>query len=147
MNRLFVLIIAFASASVVAEDTTAVTGSYFAVIVSDVETASTWYQETLGLEEKTRFTEEGRYDVINLAGSQLFVELLELAAAEERPEHRVEGPFKVGMLVRDIDVFIASLPDSIEPPEIIADERNNLLLIQLRDPDNYIVQVMQLLEE
>jgi hypothetical protein len=30
---------------------------------------------------------------------------------------------------------------------VIVDERNGVLLIQLRDPDNYIVQIMQLIAE
>jgi hypothetical protein len=31
----------------------------------------------------------------------------------------------------------------MERPEIINDDRNRLLLIQLRDPDNHVVQIMQ----
>lgn len=124
-----------------------VSGSYFAVIVSDVSVSSAWYRSVLGLEEVSRSTEEGHYDVINLAGPGIFVELLQLNAAGPRPEGYTEGPFKVGMLVTDIGAFLNTLPVDAERPALIHDEQNGLLLVQLRDPDNYIVQVMQLIAE
>jgi catechol 2,3-dioxygenase-like lactoylglutathione lyase family enzyme len=122
-------------------------GSYFAVSVDNATASSTWYQSVLGLEEVSRTTEEGRYDVVNLSAPGIFVELLQLDAAAARPEGYIEGPFKVGMLVSDIGAFLNTLPAGVERPELIHDERNALLMIQLRDPDNYIVQVMQLIVE
>lgn len=65
--------------------------------------------------------------------------MLQLAAAAERPEGYIRGPFKVGMLVADL----AALPAGTEPPRILEGENNGLLLIQLRDPEGNIVQVMQ----
>jgi catechol 2,3-dioxygenase-like lactoylglutathione lyase family enzyme len=122
-------------------------GSYFAVIVDDAEASSTWYRSILGLDEASRLTEEGRYDIINLRGPGIFVELLQLDAAAERPEGYIEGPFKVGLLVSDLAAFLEKLPDGMEHPAVIDDERNGVLLVQLRDPDNYIVQIMQLITE
>lgn len=69
-----------------------VSGSYFAVIVKDVEASSAWYQSVLGLQAKARRTEEGRYDIVNLGGPNLFVELLQLDAAAARPGGYIEGP-------------------------------------------------------
>lgn len=136
---LLLLFPAFASAET--------SGSYFAVIVSDAEASSEWYQSTLGLAETSRLEDEGRYKIINLHGPGLFVELLQLESATARPEGRIQGPFKVGMLVADLDAYLDSLPDGMPKPDVIRDERNKLLLIQLRDPDNFIVQIMQLLTE
>jgi hypothetical protein len=68
-------------------------------------------------------------------------------ATAARPEGYIEGPFKVGMLVSDIGALLNTLPAGVERPELIHDEHNALLMIQLRDPDNYIVQVIQLIAE
>lgn len=124
-----------------------VTGSYFAIIVDDVDVSAEWYKSVLRLEQKTRFSAPDRYDIVNLAGVGIHVELIEAISVAERPDGRVAGPFKVGILVADIAAFVAALPRDMERPEVINDERNGLLMLQLRDPDNYIVQVMQLLPE
>lgn len=124
-----------------------VDGSYYAVIVTDIETASAWYENTLGLEETSRLADEGRYVIVNLGRPGLAVELLQLEAADTRPEGYVTGPFKIGMLVADLDALMASLPAGTEPPRVIEDEKNGLLLVQIRDPDGNIVQVMQRLDE
>jgi len=136
------LVLGLNSCSVLAEPE--ITGSYFAMIVSDIEVSSDWYESALGLTQTTRITEVGRYDVINLSGNGIFVELIQLVDAMDRPDGRVEGPFKVGMLVDDINIFVASLPEHIDAPTVLDDERNGLFLLQLRDPDDQVVQVMQL---
>lgn len=118
-------------------------GSYFAVVVSDINVSVDWYKSVLQLDEVTRFHEAGRYEIVNLKQDGLFVELLQLDGANDRPEGRIEGPFKVGMLVSDLSAFIASLPGVVSPPDIVSDDRNGLLLIQLRDPDDNIIQVME----
>ncbi|MDX1556011.1 MAG: VOC family protein, partial [Xanthomonadales bacterium] len=98
---------------------------------------------TLGLEEVSRLTDEnGRYDIINLSRDGLFVELVQLRDAQARPEGRLEGPFKVGFLVADLDAFLAALPADRERPEVVEDQRNGLKMVQLRDPDGTVVQVM-----
>lgn len=122
-------------------------GSYFAVIVSDVEAARNWYQTVLGLKELTRSTERDRYDIINMVGPGLFVELLKLDAAVAHPGGQIEGPFKVGMLVDDLTAFAAGLPAAASQAEIVYDRKNSVLVLQLKDPDNNTVQVMQLVDE
>lgn len=139
----FFLTCLLASTATSAADTK---GSFFAVIVKDMGVSLAWYKESLGLEIVTRMTESGQYDIVNLFGPGLFVELLELPAAAERPEGRIEGPFKLGMLVDDLHEFVAGLPESLSEAEIISDTNNGLLLLQLRDPDGNIVQVMEMLE-
>ena len=142
-KTLFAILVVFLALPVLSRAD--VTGSYFAVVVRDIEISSDWYEQVLGLVEQSRLTEENRYDIVNLAGRGLAVELLALADAVDRPPGRLEGPFKLGFLVDNIRLFVADLPDSISAPEIIFDETNGLLLIQLRDPDENIIQVMQLL--
>jgi catechol 2,3-dioxygenase-like lactoylglutathione lyase family enzyme len=122
-------------------------GSYFAVIVSDAEAALNWYQTVLGLTESSRTAERGRYDIINMAGPGLFVELLELDAAAARPGGQIEGPFKVGMLVDDLTAFAAALPAAVSQAEIVYDRKNSMLVLQLKDPDNNTVQVMQKVDD
>ena len=121
-------------------------GSYFALIVNDIDVSMEWYEEVLGLEVGTRMTESGRYDIANLQKPGIFVELLELAEAGARPQGRVEGPFKVGLLVNDVSEFVEGLPDSIATPEVIDDPANSLRFVQLRDPDGNIVQVMEVVD-
>lgn len=151
MMKKFVLIlfaVSGASAMAVHENSPTVTGSYFAMIVSDIETSREWYVETFNLVEQTRRVEEGRYEIINLAKAGLFVELLELDDAGAHPGGRIQGPFKVGYLVDNIEVFVESLPVKLkESARIIHDEENKLLVLQLRDPDERIIQIMQRLSD
>lgn len=145
MNKMLILVVSLLTAvsSSVASESGNVKGAYFAVIVSDIEISSRWYQSVLGLDVQTHMQEEGSYDIVNLTGPGIAVELLKLEAAVRRPEGFIEGPFKVGVLVADLGGFVSALPDNMERPEIINDDRNRLLLIQLRDPDNHVVQIMQ----
>lgn len=132
--------------SLLAYADSAVTGGYFAVIVSDIEVSRDWYAEVLDLQPGSRTSEQGRYDIVNLSRPGLWVELLEISAAESRPESLIAGPFKIGVLVEDIEAFVDALPKRLGRPEIVHDAQNNLLMIQLRDPDDHIVQVMQLID-
>lgn len=121
-------------------------GSYFAVIVSDIRTSAEWYKSTFGLASGAPLSEPGRYTIVNLQKQGIFVELLEIEAAGERPETRVHGPFKVGVLVSNLSEFVAQLPDAIPEPKVILDTRNSLRLIQLHDPDGNTIQIMEILD-
>lgn len=146
MRLLIIFVVLFSFVSSNAEETE-IRGSYFALIVRDVDGSSSWYQSVLGLQEASRSTQAGSYDIINLVGPGIFVELLQLSHAGERPGGQTQGPFKVGMLVEDMERFAATLPAAVSPPNIVFDRGNNLLVLQLRDPDNNTVQVMQVLDE
>ena len=148
IRLLVILLVCFATATHADEVVEAkIEGSYFAMIVSDVEASRNWYQTGLGLEEISRSTECGLYDIINMAGPGLFVELLELDAAAARPGGQIEGPFKVGMLVDDLTAFAAALPATTAEANIIYDQENSVVLLQLKDLDNNTVQVMQRVED
>ncbi|MGI9221537.1 MAG: VOC family protein [Woeseiaceae bacterium] len=148
-KRLLVMLLVFFSAALSAEEVTEarIEGSFFAIIVNDVEASRNWYQTVLGLEEISRSTERDRYDIINMSGPGLFVELLQLSAAATRPGGQIEGPFKVGMLVDDLTAFAAVLPSTASDANIIYDQKNEVLILQLKDPDNNTVQIMQLTKE
>lgn len=121
-------------------------GSFFAIIVSDIEASQQWYASSFNLVPGPMVSASGRYSIVNLQKPGLFIELLELETAEARSEGYIRGPFKVGLLVNDLSDFVAGLPDTIPEPDVIHDTPNNLLLVQLRDPDGNIVQVMELLK-
>lgn len=147
MNRLIILIFAIISALVPISASADTRGSYFAVIVSDIDKSVAWYESNLGLKAGARLSEDGKYEIVNLRSSDLFVELLQLSAAADRPEGMIKGPFKVGFLVGDLKYFVSMLPGSLDPPEIMADDKNALLMIQLKDPDGNTVQVMELIAD
>ena len=135
-----ILILALGSASALGE----VRGSYFAVIVSDIEASAQWYAATFDLTMQSRSDEADRFSIVNLSKPGMFVELLQVAGAVPRPTG--EGLFKAGLLVDDLATFVAGLPPTLETPEIVSDQRNHLLLVQLRDPDGNVIQVMQVME-
>ena len=120
-------------------------GSFIAVIVNDIDESAEWYESTFDLLPGERLSESGRYEIVNLRKPGLFIELLQLTAADERPDY-VKGLFKAGILTSDLKEFAALLPESVPKPQIISDTTNGLLLMQLRDPDGNIIQIMQLLE-
>jgi hypothetical protein len=88
MNKMLILVVSLLTAvsSSVASESGNVKGAYFAVIVSDIEISSRWYQSVLGLDVQTHMQEEGSYDIVNLTGPGIAVELLKLEAAVRRPE-------------------------------------------------------------
>lgn len=120
-------------------------GSFIAVIVDDIDESVEWYQSTFDLLPGERHSESGRYEIVNLRKPGLFVELIQLAAAEERPDY-VKGLFKFGILTSDLNEFAALLPESVPRPQIVSDTTNDLVLMQLKDPDGNIIQVMELLD-
>jgi hypothetical protein len=58
-------------------------GSFIAVIVNDIDESAQWYQSTFDLLPGERISESGQYEIVNLRKPGFFVELLQLAAAEE----------------------------------------------------------------
>lgn len=118
-----------------------VEGSYFAIIVNDIDASVAWYESTLQL-DRVSSGKTDRFEIVNLQGRGLFVELIELRSAAERPGGRIKGPFKLGILVDDLESFVQELPESMPEPDIVGDEANKLRLVQLRDPDGNIIQVM-----
>ena len=145
MRHLFAVIISLSWLVATMSSAAEARGSYFAIVVTDIHTSLAWYESVLGLEVSARTSESGRFEIVNLRRAGLFVELIQLESATDRPDNIIKGPFKVGMLVSDLNEFAAQLPDSIPEPEVISDTRNELLLIQLRDPDNNTIQVVELL--
>jgi hypothetical protein len=121
-------------------------GTFIAVIVNDIDESAEWYESTFDLLPGERLSESGRYEMVNLRKPGLFVELLQLTAADERPSRYVKGLFKAGILTSDLEEFAALLPESVPKPQIISDTTNGLLLMQLRDPDGNIIQIMEFLE-
>lgn len=84
--------------------------SFFAVKVSDADTAARWYAETLDLSEVNRIDDEGgRFAIRLLAGPGLAVEVIQQVGASAAGEGPTLGLFKVGFSVDDIEAFHALL--------------------------------------
>ena len=81
-------------------------GSFIAVIVNDIDESAEWYESTFDLWPGERLSESGRYEIVNLRKPGLFVELLQLTVADERPDY-VKGLFKAGILTSDLKEFAA----------------------------------------
>ena len=128
-----------------------VTGSFFALSVTDVASSSRWYSEKLGLEVVMEMpgTDE-QPGVVVLEGGGLIVELIEhdqampLSNLERGLDAQlVHGVFKVGFLVGDFDGTMARLRDrgveiAYGPFPERAGQRANVLI---RDNAGNLIQI------
>ena len=91
----------------------AVTGSFFAISVPDLQASTRWYAEKLGLKSILSVPKQpGAVGVNVLQGNGLTVEIQQHDTAEPvtrgAPSDR-HGIFKVGVFVRDFDATLALL--------------------------------------
>ena len=94
----------------------AVHGSFFALSVSDVEASARWYTQKLGLMIDKRDSAPG-VKVAILSGNGLIVELIQQqdsvslssALPSLKSSVQVQGIFKAGLLVDDIDATFREL--------------------------------------
>jgi catechol 2,3-dioxygenase-like lactoylglutathione lyase family enzyme len=86
------------------------TGAFFAVSVSDLASASKWYQEKLGLHLlKEGSAQDGKVHFVLLEGDGTILEIIQHKDAVSRTksaageEYLLHGIFKMGMMVDDLD--------------------------------------------
>lgn len=116
---------------------------YFAVDVQNMEASVKWYKEALGLEileGASSKADDGRWEIVNLVNTQLFVELIR----DNRSQvvERATGFAKVGFQVKDVkDVANRIFEISGNRPKIINWKKFNMSILQLNDPDGNIIQL------
>ena len=122
-------------------------GQFFAVIVSDVDRSTDWYQRVLGLGDIDRLeADDGSYVITIVGNDRFYVELLQLSDAVD--VERAMTFFKIGFEVPDLE----SLADRVESetgerPRVLTFETQGMRIIQIRDPDGNILQPFEKLTE
>ncbi|HWC20566.1 MAG TPA: VOC family protein [Terriglobales bacterium] len=96
----------------------AVSGAFVAISVPDLDASTNWYEETLGLGiVKHAVSPDKKSAVTILQGNGLSVELIWLADAVSLSKiapalhgsHEVQGIFKAGLFVDDLDAALTQL--------------------------------------
>jgi predicted enzyme related to lactoylglutathione lyase len=120
-----------------------------AVVVSNMDNAVRWYQSVFDLKIKSRIDDPNNaYKVVILESSQLMFELLELKGSIARKDVlaakgdgiQVQGHFKIGFIVNDIDAVLRHLQTlAIAVPRVWTDPSTKKRNFLIQDPDgNYI---------
>src|SRR6187401_3319694 len=114
-----------------AQDTFTYETYFFTVVVKDIDVSVAWYKSVFGLKVKTESHDaKAGYKVVILESEKLLVELMELRGSLSReallvhkPEGtQIEGHFKIGFKVKDIDDCVKVLTQlQIEIPHIWKD--------------------------
>ena len=115
---------------------------YFAVLVSDAEKSAAWYRTAFGLREVDRSrADDGSWQIVNLSSAELLVEIIRddrtRAGAGER------GFAKVGFHVADVAAVAAAVERATgTAPRVVTMQQHGIRILQLRDPDGNIIQLM-----
>ncbi|HEX5169912.1 MAG TPA: VOC family protein [Cyclobacteriaceae bacterium] len=124
---------------------------YFsATVVTNLERSAQWYQSVFGLAVKERMNDAvGNYKIIILTSPKLMWELLELKGSLARhallegkaPGTQIEGPFKTGFKVQDINQWLAHLSAlKIDVPHVWTDATTGKGNFIISDPDGNLIQ-------
>lgn len=124
---------------------------YFsAVIVNNVDSSATWYQSLFDLKIKNRINDTPNgFRVMILESSTFLLELIENRSwpdqkklLADKPEGtRIQGFFKIGFKVPDIDACLKRLTGlKIVPERIYTDAETKKRNFLINDPDGNLVQ-------
>lgn len=138
-----------------AQDPIPVAIPYFsAVIVSNIETSSSWYQSLLGLKIKNRINDSaGAYKVVILESGRILLELLELKGSlqkkkllEKAPEGtQITGHFKFGFSITNVDAWLKHCRElHIAVDRVYVDSPSGLRNFLINDPDGNLIQFFEL---
>ena len=120
---------------------------YFAVSVGDMDRSVAWYGRALGLDVlDDTSADDGRWRIVNMLNDHLSVELIQ--DRRDAVVDRARGFAKVGFMVSDV----AAVADRVERsgetrPRVLDFQKHQIRLIQLKDPDDNIVQLFSPLAE
>jgi len=122
---------------------------YLAVDVRDVDAAIEWYTKAFGVRiiDDSR-AEDGRWRIANLRNDFLMLELIwDRRTVESAPEARHHGFAKVGFFVPDVNQVADNVRETTgERPRVLDFEEHGVRLIQLRDPEDNLIQIQSKLE-
>jgi len=115
---------------------------YFAVYVEDVDRAVGWYGAVFGLAALGgSAADDGAWRIENLGNKRLLVELI-----YDRRAARVDRAFgfrKVGFFVPDLDAVADRVERATgERPRIVEFEPLGQRILQLRDPEGNVIQLL-----
>ena len=127
---------------------------YFsAVIVHDVDSSTAWYQSVFDLKIKNRINDiERGFRVIILESPTFLLELIENKSwpaqkklLADKPEGtRIEGLFKIGFQVHDMNACLKHLADlKIIPERIYTDAATKKRNFLISDPDGNLLQFFE----
>ena len=127
---------------------------YFsAVIVNNVDSSTAWYKLVFDLKINNRINDTERgFRVMILESSTFLLELIENKSWPEqkklladKPEGtRIQGFFKTGFKVPDMDACIKRLADlKIIPEKIYTDSKTKKRNFLINDPDGNLVQFFE----
>jgi hypothetical protein len=127
---------------------------YFsAVIVHDVDSSTAWYQSVFDLKIKNRINDiERGFRVMILESPSLLLELIENKSwpaqkklLADKPEGtRIEGFFKIGFHVHDMNACLKHLADlKIIPDRIYTDSATKKRNFLVSDPDGNLLQFFE----
>ena len=122
----------------------AVTGSFFAISVPDLQASSQWYRDKLGLRSIMSIPKQpGAVGLDVLQGNGLTVEIQQHDGADPvtrgAPSDR-QGIFKVGVFVKDFDatlaqlrargvnIFMGPFRNADQPPQVIVRDTSGTLI-------------------
>ena len=115
---------------------------YFALYVEDVDRSVSWYRTVFGLSELGGSrADDGSWRIENLGNDRLRVEIIRDARAQAID--RALGFRKVGFYVPDVEAVADRAERATgERPRIVDFEPLGQRILQLRDPDGNVVQLM-----
>lgn len=120
---------------------------YFAVLTDNIDVSSRFYRDTFGLTVRDDNEHpDGRWRIVNLESDALAVELIRDARASEAD--RPLGFFKVGFRVPDVNEIADRLETATgERPRIVRHEAHGIDILQIRDPDDNVLQLSSAIDD
>lgn len=119
---------------------------FFALYVNDVDKSVTWYKIVFGLRALGGSrADDGSWRIENLGNGQLLVEIIRDSRTQE--VDRAFGFRKVGFFVSDVEEVADRIESETgERPRVVEFEELEQRILQIRDPDGNVVQLMSPLE-
>jgi glyoxylase I family protein len=127
--------------------------SFAAVVVNNMETSTQWYKAVFKLYVKDEIADDKNgYKITILESERFLVELLELKGSvapmtlleDEPKETKIQGYFKIGFKVPDMDKCLQHLAElKIQVPRIWTDSDTRKRNFIITDPDGNLIQFFE----